>query len=212
VGDAAVPVTLIVLTGVAGVNVTVLSAPLRATWLAGGPIATFVIFASAPAAGVAYGVRKLASDELPSRTLAQRLDLVIALQRLLQRLLSTGGGILALATFLKGAELALEHSLHAVGSRPIQYVLIYGGFGTLFVALIYLPARGAVMLAASHLRDEMFPMADIDGPSAILTKARERQEFEKILGVDRSILADLEIGLPILAPLLAGAVAVFLPH
>ncbi|GAA3206799.1 hypothetical protein GCM10010532_029140 [Dactylosporangium siamense] len=42
--------------------------------------------------------------------------------------------------------------------------------------------------------------------------AADGQRLEQVLGADRGILADLQNGLAVAAPLLAGAVAAFLPH
>jgi hypothetical protein len=45
-----------------------------------------------------------------------------------------------------------------------------------------------------------------------LSRAEDRNKLEQLLGVDRSIAADLQTGLAILGPLIASAAAAFLPH
>jgi hypothetical protein len=55
-------------------------------------------------------------------------------------------------------------------------------------------------------------MDRLEAPSEILSVGRERRDLEQILGTDKTVLADMQTGLAILAPLLAGAAAAFLPH
>ena len=43
-------------------------------------------------------------------------------------------------------------------------------------------------------------------------QAEDRNKLEQLLGVARSIVADLQTGLAILSPLIASAAAAFLPH
>jgi hypothetical protein len=52
----------------------------------------------------------------------------------------------------------------------------------------------------------------VDQEAVIVSRAADRQALEQMLGLNRGFLADLQSGLLILAPLLAGAVAAFLPH
>ena len=62
------------------------------------------------------------------------------------------------------------------------------------------------------LRDTMFPLLKVDDGTRIVSLAADRQKVDQMLGLSRGFLADLQSGLVILAPLLAGAVAAFLPH
>jgi hypothetical protein len=143
----------------------------------------------------------------------RRVDLLVALRRLLERLLAAIGSLVALTTLESAASLSLAHSVHSeLGNRPPQYVLVVGGVGSLLVALVYVPAWAALRDRGLRLCDELFPMACPDQPSAILSRAGDRQVLEQILGTNRSVLSDLQTGLAILGPLLAGAAAAFLPH
>jgi len=53
-------------------------------------------------------------------------------------------------------------------------------------------------------------MRSLDEAAAILSAAENRQKLEQILGVGRSLIADMQTNLIILAPLLASAAAAFL--
>jgi hypothetical protein len=142
----------------------------------------------------------------------------MALRRLLQRLLAAVGSLVALSTLALGAALALQQSQTAgsADSRPAQLapqtVLIFGGAGSALVALAYGPASTALRTWAQRLCDELFPLHEADEAAAILNQAEDRSKLEQLLGVDHSIVADLQTGLAILGPLIASAAAAFLPH
>jgi hypothetical protein len=55
-------------------------------------------------------------------------------------------------------------------------------------------------------------MECLDEASMILARSGDRQKLEQILGADRGILPDMQSGVVILAPLVAGAAAFLLPH
>jgi hypothetical protein len=88
----------------------------------------------------------------------------------------------------------------------------FGGFGSFLASLVYMPAWAALRDRGLKLCDELFSMEDLDKAQAIVSRVGDRQKLEQILGVDRNVLADLQTGLAILAPLLASAAAAFLPH
>jgi hypothetical protein len=90
--------------------------------------------------------------------------------------------------------------------------LIFGGVGSVLVAAAYVPAWSALQRRAHLLCRELFPLDDLDDGSTILSNAADGQRLEQVLGADRGILADLQSGLAVAAPLLAGAIAAFLPH
>ena len=56
------------------------------------------------------------------------------------------------------------------------------------------------------------PLYQAVDAAAILKQAEDRSKLEQLLGVDRSIAADLQTGLAIVGPLIASAAAAFLPH
>jgi len=139
--------------------------------------------------------------------------MLIALRRLLDRLLSAVGPLVALGTLELGTLMALERSVHLhFGNRPPEYVFIFGGVGSLLVALVYVPPWAALRQTGYRLCDELFQMRDMEQPQAVLSMAADRQKLEQILGLDHSVLGDLQTGVAILSPLLASVAAAFLPH
>ena len=215
--DVAGPVLAIEIGAIAAVNITPLfygtaDGTAREYWR-GGALVTLALVLAAPAAGVMFGVRHVARDKSLSDSPGKRLALLVALRRLLERLLVAVGALVALATLQEGALIALERSVHPqLVSRPPQYILVFGGFGSFLAGLVYVPAWATLRDRGLQLCDELFSMEGLDDGQAILSMAGDRQKLEQILGVDRNVLADLQTGLAILAPLLAGAAAAFLPH
>jgi hypothetical protein len=94
---------------------------------------------------------------------------------------------------------------------PQEVVLVFGGAGSLLVALVYAPAAVAVADRARRLCEELFPLRPAEQPGEILALVESRRTLEAFLGSDRGLLADLQTGLVVLAPLLASGFAVFLP-
>jgi len=228
VGRVIWPVAALVLGSLALMNVTVLlpgPAHVHASGgvgsgLGDGLVGMFAIVAAVPVAFVMFGMwRAVGSDaplgpkDAPASTKGDQLNVLLVLRRMLQRLLAVVGSVVALVTFAAGTWWLLERSLHTqFGSRPPQYVLIFGAFGSTLVGLIYGPAWTALQRRGRLVCDAMFPLRGVDQEAVIVRRAAERQTLEQMLGLDRLFLADLQSGLLILAPLLAGAAAAFLPH
>jgi hypothetical protein len=181
--------------------------------LGSGLVGMFAIVAAIPIAAVMYGIWRLAVRDAPTGHKGQQVDLILALRRLLQRLLLAAGSVVALVTFAAGTWWLLEHSLHTeFGNRPPQFVLVFGAYGSLLVGVVYGPAWTALQRRGHLLCDKMYPLRTLDNETSILNRAADRQKLEQILGLDRNFVADLQGGVVILAPLLASAVAAFLPH
>jgi hypothetical protein len=211
--DVVAPVLLIAVFGVGGVASPdyINGLPGSKSW-SGVPVVVATLLA-APAAAVMYGVRNAASSPWPSLTRGGEVALLIALRRLLERLLAAVGALVALATLQKGALLTLQHSVGSqAGTQPVQFILVFGAFGSLLAGLVYVPAWAALRDRGVRLCDELLSLDCLTAVPEILSTAADRQKLEHILGADRSVLADLQSGLAILAPLLAGAVVAFFPH
>jgi putative Ca2+/H+ antiporter (TMEM165/GDT1 family) len=186
------------------------------TWR-GVAILTFTILGGVPAVGVMDGVRRTAGNESALGAKGgEQVAVLLRLRQLLQRLLAAVGSLVALSTLATGALLASQRSLpagsgHNVSTElPPQSVLVFGGLGSLLVALFYVPAATAIQRRGQRLCDELFPLDKAEDASAILSLAEGRHKLEQLLGVDRGVIADLQTGLAILGPLLASAAAAFL--
>ena len=224
VRDVAVPVaglmTIAVLAALTSVVLTLTAHHAGAGWSAvrGWVLTSAATMAAVPAVGVMYGVRHAAGTGPAAGTRGEQVAALMALRRLLQRLLAAVGSLVALSTLALGAAIALQQSLPAgsAHSRATQLapqtVLIFGGAGSALVALAYGPASTALKNRGQRLCDELFPLHEADAAAAILSRAEDRNKLEQLLGVDRSVAADLQTGLAILSPLIASAAAAFLPH
>jgi hypothetical protein len=215
VRDVAVPVAAIAaVTLLIALGSTRSPGPARTSWR-GLVVLTITILGGLPGLSVMDGVRRAAGQPMPS-TRGELVATLVALRQLLQRLLTAVGSLVALSTLATGAGVALQQSQLPGSSQgtaaelPPQFVLVFGGAGSLLVALFYVPAATALQHRGQELRDALFPLAKADEPSTILSLAEDRQKLEQLLGMDRGVVADLQTGLTILGPLLASAAAAFL--
>jgi len=194
---------------------TRLSGPAQSTWRS-VELVVILALGGVTAVGVMEGIRLVADDDSAPDTGGKQVVVLIRLRQLLQRLLAAVGSLVALSTLSTGADLAMERSQSsgsaAAGSAhlPPQFVLVFGGLGSLLVALFYVPAASALQRRGQRLCDELFPLNEAAEASAILSVAEDRQKLEQLLGADRGVIADLQTGLIILGPLLASAAAAFL--
>ena len=206
------PVAIIAILGLALMVIPPSLAEPAHVIVRGWLVPAFALLGAVPAAGVMFGVRRAAGDARPAAS-GDLVDLLLTLRWLLQRLLIVAGTAVALTTFTTGTWWLLEHSLHApYGNRPPQFVLVFGAYGSLLVGVVYVPAWTAVQRRGQRLCYELFPLHGVNEEPAILDRVGERQKLQQMLGLDRGILADLQGGMIILAPLLAAAAAAFLPH
>jgi hypothetical protein len=168
-----------------------------------------------PTAGAMECIRQVAKRQPATRTRGEQAALLVSLRQLLQRLLAALGSLVALSTLALGPSVHLlrdlaENPHFRVSELPPQFVLVFGGLGSLLVALYYAPAATALQRRGQRLCNDLFPLAEADEAAAILAAAEDRHKLEQLLGVDRSVAADLQTGLVILGPLLASAATAFL--
>lgn len=206
---------IVAIAAIAGLSVLgtmlLLSGPTRSTWRFMALISSFL--GAVPAALVMEGVRRAANEESVHGTKGEQVAVLVRLRQLLQRLLAAVGSLVALSTLAAGAVLALQRSLPAdpgATQLPSQTVLIFGGAGSLLIALFYVPAATALQRRGQTLCDELFPLNNADEAATILSLAEDHHKLEQLLGVDRGVIADLQTGLVILSPLLASAAGAFL--
>jgi hypothetical protein len=176
-----------------------------------------LLLGSVPPAGVMGGIRHVAGHQPRPGTRSEWATQLVRLRDLLQRLLAAVGSVVALSTLAIGASIRLQQTLAARSGHPVgkglppQFVLIFGGLGSVLVALFYVPAATALRRRGQCLCDELLPPpSETDDAAAILSAADNRQKLGQLLGADRNIIADLQAGLAILGPLLASAAAAFL--
>lgn len=111
---------------------------------------SILILGGVPAAGAIEGIRHTANNKLVSGTKGKQVVVLVGLRQLLQRLLAAVGSLVALSTLAIGASSTLEQSLaagsgqSAAATLPPQFVLVFGGAGSLLVAVFYVPAAGAL--------------------------------------------------------------------
>ena len=197
------------------VVLVILPIPVRVTWRHVALISVLLL-GSLPAAGVMGAIHYVADRQCRPGTRGEQTAQLIRLRGLLQRLLAAVGSLVALSTLALGASIRLEQGLragtgHAIGHNlQPQFVLVFGGIGSVLVALFYVPAGAALQRRGQCLADELFPLSRANEAGAILSAADDRHKLELLLGVDRGIFTDLQSGLAILGPLLASAVAAFL--
>ena len=134
----------------------------------------------------------------------RRVEALLAMRRLLAGFLTALGAEVSLATLALGAS-------PADGGRAVAGgVVVFGAAESVFMALAYAPAAGAVRSAARDLCHTVVPLSGA-APTDLPARVAQRRELEQALGVDRGLLADLQSGVIVIAPLLASAAAVFLP-
>ena len=191
------------------------SGPAQSDWR-GVELAAILFVGGATAVGVMEGLRLAVADDSVPHAGGEQTIVLIRLRQLLQRLLAAVGSLVTLSTLGTGADLAMERSV-PVGSGsatsahlPPQFVLVFGGFGSLLVGLFYVPAATALQRRGQRLCDELFSLSEATEASAILSLAEDHHQLEQLLGADRAAVADLQTGLAILGPLLVSAAAALL--
>lgn len=168
-------------------------------------LVTFAVLTALPVAAGLAAVRELAGAADANADDGRRIETLLAMRRLLTGFLAALGAQVTLATLALGASPAEG------GPASAGVVVVFGATSSLFMAVAYAPAAGAVRAAARQLSHALIPLA---GTAATDLPARlaQRRELEQALGLDRGLLADLQSGVVVIAPLLASAAAVFLPN
>ena len=136
VRDVAVPVAgllaVAVLAGLTGLALTLTAHRAGTGWQAfrGWALVAVALLGAVPAVAVMYGIRRVAGGGPAASTRGEQAGALMALRRLLQRLLAAVGSLVALSTLALGAAFALQQSLSAHSrAAPLapQTVLIFGG-------------------------------------------------------------------------------------
>lgn len=183
-----------------------------------GPALVIIAVTGAiPAACTILGVLHAARNERSGfATFGERTNRLLELGRLLRRrLLPAVGSLVALSTLALGAAIELQNSLPSNAASgevtPPEIVLIFGGVGSLVVAVLYAPAASALNLQARNLCHQLINLDDAEDADGVLELGEKRRRLEQLLEVDRGVLADLQTGLIVLGPLIASAAGRLLP-
>jgi hypothetical protein len=171
----------------------------------GAAFAGIAIAGALPAGAALAAIRSLALRGLvgpPGRQLAA----LLALRRMLNRLLAILGSLVVLVTLVNAAGLNW-----GTGPRiPISAVIFAGAAATVLVGLLYIPTAALLRRRCVAYVDEHFALDDVPRTD-LVAAAEERGKLEEILAINRTTLGELQSALLIVSPLLAGAASALLP-
>ncbi|MFG2970281.1 hypothetical protein ACGFZS_44130 [Streptomyces sp. NPDC048288] len=176
------------------------------------------LLGATPMVCVAYSIWKATGTDRSATAAGELLEWLLARRRTMRAAVTGLGALVALSTLALGAvvrmqaELVKAHTMASADATPFEYVLVFGGVGSLNVAIAYAPAATGLRRQAHLLAERLFPLTGIDEPTQLLERAEQRARFEQLLGAEAGPFADLQAGIVVLTPLLASAVAVWLPH
>jgi hypothetical protein len=138
------------------------------------------------------------------------------LRRLLQRLLTALGAIVVLAIMALGTSRLAITSLppadRPASVLPAEGVLAFGVSTSVVVGLLYVPAVAALRSVAAGVAEHIADLRSATTAAEAAERAERRRQLEQSMDVDKSVLADLQAAVIVLAPLLTSAVALLLPR
>ncbi|WP_019926695.1 hypothetical protein [Nocardia sp. BMG111209] len=155
-----------------------------------------------------FGIRSAANYPVPQGDivgLEQDFIELLSLRRLLQRLTSALGSLVALSTLALGASVLMTKA------PAKEVVIVFGGGGTVLVGLFHAAAASAIRAhgerSVAAISASGPPPTD---PAELVDRLEQRSKLEQLIGIDRTVFADLQTTLPVLSPLIASA-AILLP-
>jgi hypothetical protein len=127
----------------------------------------------------------------------------------LQRFMLVLGLGVTLFTLATGAlrQALIAAEVTTAEAFPVIFVLMFGGYYTILLAVLYLPAYAALLEAGRRLRDAYCPLPELDNPEWDKALAK-RKALEEVLQLQVSFQQGLSASLTILAPLLSGFLSV----
>jgi hypothetical protein len=174
-----------------------------ATWRTGTLARRFTEKARADATG---WVAELAGAVKPAA--AHPFDGYHRLRELLGHAVTILSVIVAGITLTTGALRLAVTSSDKHADFPVASVLVYGGFFSLLLALVYLPVQLRLLELGRHLRDWAAPVTARDEWHG--ERFKRRGDAETQLGLTAGPVASMQAGLAILAPLATGLVGALL--
>jgi len=163
------------------------------------------IIGALPLGAAVVAIRTIAVDG-PQGVVGHRLAVLLRIRRLLSRLNFLFGLLILVLTLFA----ATQGSLTEGGSASTSLVIFAGVAGAAVMAVVYLPAAGALRRRCGRFIDEEFPLDDVDREH-LVQAAEERHRLEAILGLHRTTFAELQNGLVVLSPLLASTGIALIP-
>jgi hypothetical protein len=125
----------------------------------------------------------------------------------LQRFILILGTVVGLATLGAGAA---RKALIAWGvstdAYPASFVLVYGAYFTMLIALVYIPTYSSLLEIGRHLRDTFFPTLLLNTSDWADTYAK-RKKLEELLQLQTTVQQSLQASVAIFAPLLSGIIS-----
>ncbi len=191
---------------VLGINSTAVAPDSGYTWQVAALI-TGATLAGATTAGTLYAVGIGAERIVLSEAGGVAVARLLVLRRMLARLLETAGGFVLLITLLEGAQQKLPGT---EDHRPPEYILVFGGFGSLLIALVFVPSWTRLRKSGERMCDTLLTLDSTTNEPDIPKRVADRQQFAANLGYQRSLMTELQTGLLIAAPLLTGATSAIL--
>jgi hypothetical protein len=133
---------------------------------------------------------------------------LLGLRVTLRQLLLVAGTVIGTATLASGALRQAVLASTPDASFPPERLVLYGGFFTVVLAILYVPAHSALQRQARALVDACWPVPPSAKPDE--TWYKDRQNAETTLGLNVSVKGSFQTGAAILAPLVASVITVIL--
>ncbi|MGH3031137.1 MAG: hypothetical protein ACRDNE_10295 [Gaiellaceae bacterium] len=173
-----------------------------------------LLVALTPALGlglVRARLRGLFRQGKPSATQIQRF---LELRESMQHFLFLAGAFVFLAMLsvgaLRNAILAQDEALAA--DFPPEYVLLFGVYFSLLLALAYMPAYAGYLEVGGRMRDALVgPTPPAVGVAELKTWRDERADLESVLRLDVGVGESFRAGFAVFAPLAGSLVSLLLP-
>lgn len=169
-----------------------------------GPVLTvWAVVGSTTVVIALLGVRDAVLAVPALSVLGRRVDDYLRLRELTIGLLPPLGALIALSTFALGASAQLTPLHGAAPVTPVT-VLTFGVVGTALVGGAYAVPRHALRLEARALLRVLAPVGGSDADS-VRGELQQRQATQAQLGLDATLLGELQTGILVVGPLLAAA-------
>ncbi|GAB3060285.1 hypothetical protein GCM10027053_23090 [Intrasporangium mesophilum] len=201
---------VLVVIAIALTNITVLLPGTSSVSLGGSYLTSVAIAFGSSLVASMFAVRAALQRAERQAAMGARLKHLLDLRALLDRLLVTAGGLVALVTIEYSTKQLLDRSLDPAAAWPAPtYVLVFGAFGSLIVAVSYLPGWTALRSRGRDFLDELVPIETLSAQSDVIGAMRERKDAASMLGTDRTIFGDFSAGVLISSPIIFGAIGAF---